>query len=539
MGNNTTKEKNNQTDYSSFDLGKNYCLICPHCNSDKIEIEYIEYNKDCNDYLCIYYCQYIYSKYYENRLINLIKISEEKKYISYKNIEILEDILENKNNEFKGYSIIENIIKKSKIQFLENTKIKENYPIKKIFWIDDNITSEENQKYIKIIKNEFNNVYLIGMRDLVNLYEIIKEFKFEIYIIIIKGKMFTKYIDFLKNNSIYNIPISIIFTRNKKNLEEKIDINYKKYLEDKFYNPLGISDTIENLIKSIKYYIKELNYKINNIKLGNILPPKDYKDCRTFEYVLINNGYQLIYPYLYTKITKNIELSNKEIYKTNIHILEEYGEMKQIKNLILPLLNIKNIPYNILGKFWGRIYTIECPFYKNLNNNLMKLENKYYNQYIQLLYLGLKEFEYKGNDMLYRGTNISDDEFQKLNNFYKNKNKNIINDDFQSLYLIYSRTYLSFSIDKNISIKFLKNIKNTKKVLFQIENNLINKKNNIISNANLYNISLFQNEKEILFFPFSSFIIKDIKLDEKDNIYYINLIYLGIYEDIIKKKWMK
>ena len=168
----------------------------------------------------------------------------------------------------------------------------------------------------------------------------------------------------------------------------------------------------------------------------------------------------------------------------------------------------------------------------------MKLENKYYNQYIQLLYLGLKEFEYKGNDMLYRGTNISDDEFEKLNNFYKNKNKNIINDDFQSLYLIYSRTYLSFSIDKNISIKFLKNIKNTKKVLFQIENNLINKKNNIISNANLYNISLFQNEKEILFFPFSSFIIKNIKL-EIDGIYYINLLYLGIYEDIIKKKWMK
>ena len=114
----------------------------------------------------------------------------------------------------------------------------------------------------------------------------------------------------------------------------------------------------------------------------------------------------------------------------------------------------------------------------------MKLENKYYNQYIQLLYLGLKEFEYKGNDILYRGTNISNDEFAKLNSFYKNKNKNIINDDFQSLYLIYSRTYLSFSIDKNISIKFLKNIKNTKKVLFQIENNLINKKNNIISNAN-------------------------------------------------------
>jgi hypothetical protein len=156
----------------------------------------------------------------------------------------------------------------------------------------------------------------------------------------------------------------------------------------------------------------------------------------------------------------------------------EYGEVKQIKNLILPLLNIKNIPYYILGKFWGRIYTIECAFYRNLNNNLMKLENRYYNQYIQLFYLGLKEFEYKGIEMLYRGTNISEDEIKKLFDFYKNKT--ITDNEFQSSYLIYSRAYLSFSTDKNISLQFIKEIENKKKVLFQIDNNLNNKINNKI-----------------------------------------------------------
>ena len=77
MGNNDTK--GSQSDYSDLDPKKNYCLICPHCNSDNLEIDYIEYDKDLNDYLCIYYCQYIYSKNYEICLIDLLKESEEKK----------------------------------------------------------------------------------------------------------------------------------------------------------------------------------------------------------------------------------------------------------------------------------------------------------------------------------------------------------------------------------------------------------------------------------------------------------------------------
>ena len=536
MGIKSTKKKKRysiqKSNYSELDLNKNYCLSCPNCNSDNIEIIYIKYCKEYNDYMCMYNCpNVILGKYSEARLIHLIKESNEQAYISFKNIEMLEEILEDKNNEFKEYSIIENIIEKSKLNFLKNIKIKEN-PIKKIFWVDDNINSEENQKYIEMIRNEFKNIYLIGMRELANLNEIIKEFKFETYFIILKDKIFSNFIDYITNNSIYNIPISIIFTRSKKELEEKIDQKYKKYLEDKFYNPLGICDNIGNLINSIKHYINDLDYKINNIRLGNTFPPRDYIDCYTFEYILVNNGYKLIFPYLYTKITKNIELSNKEIYQTNKNILIDYGQENEIKNLILPLLNIKNIPYDILGKFWGRIYTLECAFYRNLNNNLMKLKNRYYNQYIQLFYLGLKEFEYKENGMHYRGTNMSEDEIKRLCDFYKNKI--ITNNEFQPSYLIYSRAFLSFSTDKYISLNFIKDIPNKKEVLFQIENNLNNKINNKICNADLCNISFIQNEKEILFFPFSSFIIKNIK--EGNNIYYINLLYLGILENFIKAK---
>ena len=78
---------------------------------------------------------------------------------------------------------------------------------------------------------------------------------------------------------------------------------------------------------------------------------------------------------------------------------------------------------------------------------------------------------------------------------------------------------------------FIQDIKNTKKILFQLKNSC-NIKN--LSNAYLYNISYFPKEYEVLFFPFSTFIIENI-INEND-IYYISLEYLGRYEQRIKSK---
>ena len=169
----------------------------------------------------------------------------------------------------------------------------------------------------------------------------------------------------------------------------------------------------------------------------------------------------------------NIKVSNNEIKNTNIFILNNYGEIEDIKNLILPLLLIDNIPIDILAKFWSRIYTKDCAFYINLNNNLMKLNNKNYNSYIQILYSGLNEYMYKDNKILYRGTNISEREMNDIIKKYNEKKDELS-------YLVYSRAYLSFSLDKSLIVQFLKDIKGTKKVLFKLENN---KNNKILSNA--------------------------------------------------------
>ena len=130
----------------------------------------------------------------------------------------------------------------------------------------------------------------------------------------------------------------------------------------------------------------------------------------------------------------NIKVSNNEIKNTNEYILNNYGEIEDIKNLILPLLLLENIPINILAKFWSRIYTKDCAFYRNLNNDLMKLNNKNYNSYIQILYSGLKEYIYKENCILYRGTNISEQEINEIIKKYYEKKDELT-------YLVYSRAF--------------------------------------------------------------------------------------------------
>lgn len=545
MGNcSETKRLQNEnikkTNYSELNLTKNYYLKCPICQFTNITIIKYLYLKEYNDYM-IYYSCYSDTFLSNNFLLQLLNVVDEQEVetnLSEKNAIKIKEILADKNEEFKGYPILENILKSSNYSYVQKTEernyinnelmsINENNLVKQIIWLDEKINSEENQKYLKILNNNFNNV--IAFQKEQELFDIIENFQFEVLIIIMNGKNFSKYMNYILNNSIYNIPVSIIFTKNEEYLKQKLQ--YKEFLEHKFYNSLGVSNTIENLIMKIKNFINQFKVDIKKINLGYSSLPNDYNDCFIFEY--IDDDSKLIFPYLYNNIMRNSKLSNEEIKQTNRYILENYGEIDSIKNLIMPLLLIENIPNDIIAKFWGRIYTIESPFYRNLNNNLMKLKNENYNEYIQMLYAGLKEFEYKGDEQLYRGANISDIEIDNILNFYKNRNEM---NEFQNknLYLIYSRAFLSFSKNKVVSLKFLKDIKNTKKVIFLIKNSSNNK---ILSNAYLFKISVLPDENEVLFFPFSAFIIKNII--NIDNIFYISLEYIGIYEERIKTKIKK
>ena len=407
--------------------------------------------------------------------------------------------------------------------------------IKDIIWFDEDVDSPENTGYLKKIKSEFPNFNISTIKKDKELFDKIKNLRFKAYIIIMNGRKFQIFIEyFLKNKK--SIPISAIFTSDKA-LKENYNANYKKYLEDQFYNPLGISVNITDLLNSIKQFLNQLKNEINEIKFGFTREPQDYKDCYSFEY--LNNEYQLVFPVLYNKIMSHKEISNEEKKCANKYILEKYGEDIQIKEKIIPLINVNNIPENILAKFWGNIYTMPSNFYKNLNHSLMKKEKtdneeqkeneEYINSYVQVLYSGLKEFEFTEKIMLYRGARLSNEEFEILNKFYENRKIN--KEEFEPSYLMYSRAFLSFTKEEDKTLQFLSSGEGTKTILFRLNNILDNE---ILSNADLKEISDIPEEKEVLFFPFSAFIITNIS-KKNENIYYIDLEYLGIYKHNIDK----
>ena len=60
---------------------------------------------------------------------------------------------------------------------------------------------------------------------------------------------------------------------------------------------------------------------------------------------------------------------------------------------------------------------------------------------------------------------------------------------------------------------------------------------NLATHGDLEKISFFSSEKEVLFFPFSSFEIQSLNYVNNNNIYEIKLIYLGKYLTDIKNDY--
>ena len=214
----------------------------------------------------------------------------------------------------------------------------------------------------------------------------------------------------------------------------------------------------------------------------------------------------------------------------------------KILKLIFPILYIKELPHEILSKFFVRAYTLATNLYSEMNKALMKKEGKDYNTFIKVLFEGIsnKSLLISEDDVLYRGTKMTKneiDEIIRLNEKWKNNNNS--NNNLPS-FLLYSRCFLSFSKD----INQIKNFIGTTDekfygILFILKNNK-NIINNFSSNADIESLSYFPNEKEVLFFPYTAFALQSITPGNysNKNCVIINLDYLGKYEfifDNIKK----
>ena len=96
--------------------------------------------------------------------------------------------------------------------------------------------------------------------------------------------------------------------------------------------------------------------------------------------------------------------------------------------------------------------------------------------------------------------------------------------------IVFAKTFFSFSKDKKIAEKYIKKENKNeklKKVLYILEKD--DKIDYSLStHSDIENISIYPYEKEVLFFPFSSFEIQDIQDIKYNNevIYEIKLLYL-------------
>ena len=126
---------------------------------------------------------------------------------------------------------------------------------------------------------------------------------------------------------------------------------------------------------------------------------------------------------------------------------------KKLVNLFAQLKKEFKIPYEIISKFWVRAYTAESNFYKVMNKDLRLNKYDKYLPFIHMMYEGVKidSFNFIPINKLYRGAYFSDKEISLLESYIKDKLPTLPST------IIYSRSFLSFSKNKEIAMKFKKN----------------------------------------------------------------------------------
>ena len=413
--------------------------------------------------------------------------------------------------------------------------------IDNIIWLDKNITNVENKTYLRALEKKYESKK-IKITSFDNLNKQYFEFleninnKFKTMIFIISGNLYEDYITKLEDNlkSILYIPINIIFTsENYLNMLIKKSNNISEIvsnkISDSFYNQ-GICTNLEEILDKIFYFN---NYDLD--EETTLLDDNDYTGCFTFS--IVKSYKDLIIPGIYGKIElENNKINQQDVKNFNYFLVKNFYSY-DLKKLLFPFIKLKEVPFELISKIYARIYTFDDgKFYKVINQKLMKSEGELYETFVQMMYKGIeiKSFISKFDQVLYRGSYLSDEELKNLEeiDFEIHKRENDV-----PCGLVFSQTFLSFSKNENKAKEFAKN------VIFIIEKLNVSKiEDSLSSNADINKFSVFTDEQEILFFPFSSFIVKkienyefEIKTDKK-TVKKITLEYLGKYKTKIMEE---
>ena len=347
----------------------------------------------------------------------------------------------------------------------------------------------------------------------------IKTIKFKEVRIIINGNLYSNFAkEFNKEiNNFFVIPKIVIYTEDEEAFKE----DNKEIIKDKLFK-----------FCEIKTSLDELKIFINKGLMSNKFED-DANTQFTFEY--INKHSELALHLYYKVLIEYTDLDNIHEFTKNLY--EKYENSYDMKTLLGPIKNLKNIPIPLLAKYYAKAYTAESDFYKDMGNDLRNKDKDNYSKYIKyikLLYESLlyKTFPLVKQKMLYRGSLINNEELEVLKKYYEEKK-----DEFPKA-IVFSKAFLSFTKSVQKAEEFMNkpnnnNNNNMSKVLYILEkedDSYIDYK--LATHADIEYISYFPNEKEVLFFPFSSFEITNCT--EDNNIQIITLKYLGQqYEHLI------
>ena len=421
---------------------------------------------------------------------------------------------------------------------------------KKILWIDKDISNNNTKNFKDFIEFACQlydyDIFKINCVEqafkFITYKKIYDELQFKLLYIVVTDELSEEFfLEYIKRSSELNfITITTIIYHPNNNNNKNLIKN--PFYEDSYLNHGKSGNSISSLVNYIEsiqcpYYLSEKTYELNEIKVRNQISRDLYSGA---QFTCLSSLEELAYPILICKcincsLIEKGELENmQKILIKNYPDLKHYIKPSQEKDIL--------IPYNILGKFYLYLYTIESPFHKDLNRDLEEGKFDKYRIYIYILYSCLNKGLFKSYNKtdLYRGGTLSKAEFNNLMEKYIEIKKSNSNKKLS----FFSKRFLSFSKNEdiaNIFIKLSKEIKEVVLVKFIIEKN--NNNNNYCTNVDLNETksSEFNDEEEVLFLPFSCFEV--ISIEDGNFLNYdikiIRLKYLNEYENQINVKYLE
>ena len=176
----------------------------------------------------------------------------------------------------------------------------------------------------------------------------------------------------------------------------------------------------------------------------------------TFDY--IDTKEKLVLPIFFKALIDKPLNNSIEKFINSIYLC--YNKKNKAKNknflaLLSTIKSIKDIPKEILSKYFVRLYTIESDFYGDVNRDLGKNLIEKYIPFIKILYEGVKleALDLASDEYLYRGTKIANEEIEKIKKFLNNKKMKKNRLYFLNLFYLFQKMRILL---KNISRKKMK-----------------------------------------------------------------------------------